>query len=61
MNLLSALHPPPQGGIRYFGNGTADGHGGHGPEHRAEMERIAEEIADRKIADILPQIQAAAL
>lgn len=40
---------------------TQDGHGGRAEQHRTEMERIAEEIADRKIAAILPQIQAAAL
>ena len=43
------------------GRGTQDGHGGRAEEHRAEMERIAEEIAERKIAAIVPQIQAAAL
>ena len=47
------------GGIGY--RRTQDGHGGRGPEHRREMEQIAEEIADRKIEAILPQIQAAAL
>ena len=40
---------------------TQDGHGGHGAEHRAEMEQIAERIADQKLAAIVPQIQAAAL
>ena len=40
---------------------TQDGHGGRAEEHRAEMERIAEEIADRKLAAIVPQIQATAL
>ena len=34
-----------------------DGHGGHGYEHRAEMEEIAERIAQQKIAEILPEIQ----
>ena len=43
------------------GRGTQDGHGGHGAEHRAEMEQIAERIADQKLAAILPQIQATAL
>lgn len=40
---------------------TQDGHGGHGAEHRAEMEQIAERIADQKLAAIVPQIQATAL
>ena len=37
-----------------------DGHGGHGPEHRREMEQIAEQIAQQKINDIIPEIQRAA-
>lgn len=40
---------------------TQDGHGGRAEEHRAEMRQIAEEIAEQKIATIIPQIQAAAL
>ena len=40
---------------------TQDGHGGRAAEHRAEMERIAERIAEQKLAAIVPQIQAAAL
>ena len=43
------------------GSGTQDGHGGRAAEHRAEMEQIAERIAEQKIAAIVPQIQAAAL
>ena len=39
---------------------TADGHGGHSAEHRAEMEQIAEQIAQRKIAEMIPEIQRAA-
>lgn len=39
---------------------TQDGHGGHSAEHRAEMEEIAERIAQQKIAEALPQIQRAA-
>ena len=35
------------------------GHGGHGAEHRAEMEAIAERIAQQKIAEALPDIQRA--
>ena len=38
-----------------------DGHGGHRAEHLAEMRQIAEQIADERIAAIVPQIQAAAL
>ena len=37
-----------------------DGHGGHSAEHRAEMEQIAEQIAQRKIAEMIPEIQHAA-
>lgn len=40
---------------------TQDGHGGRAAEHRAEMEQIAERIAEQKIAAIVPQIQATAL
>ena len=39
---------------------TQDGHGGHSAEHRAEMEEIAERIAQQKIAEALPEIQRAA-
>lgn len=41
--------------------GNQDGHGGRAAEHRAEMEQIAERIADQKLAAIVPQIQATAL
>ena len=47
------------GGFEY--HKPQDGHGGHAAEHRAEMEQIAERIADQKLAAILPQIQAVAL
>ena len=40
---------------------TQDGHGGHRTEHMAEMRQIAEEIAEQKLATIVPQIQATAL
>ena len=43
------------------GRGTQDGHGGRATEHRAEMEQIAERIAEQKIAAVVPQIQATAL
>lgn len=43
------------------GRGTQDGHGGRAAEHRAEFQAIAEEIAEQKLAAIIPQIQAAAL
>ena len=43
------------------GRGTQDGHGGRAEQHRAEMEQIAERIAEQKIAAIVPQIQAEAL
>ena len=43
------------------GRGTQDGHGGRAAEHRAEMRQIAEEIAEQKLATIVPQIYAAAL
>ena len=41
--------------------GMQDGHGGHRAEHLAEMRQIASEVADVKIAAIVPQIQTAAL
>ena len=44
-----------------IGVGTQDGHGGHSAEHWAEMRQIAEEIAEQKLAAIVPQIQATAL
>ena len=47
-----------KGGMEY--RRTQDGHGGHGAEHRAEMEAIAERIAQQKIAEALPDIQRAA-
>ena len=43
------------------GRGTQDGHGGKAAEHRAEFSRIAEEIAEKKIAIVITQIYAAAL
>ena len=43
------------------GRGTQDGHGGKSVEHRAEFRQIAEEIAEQKLAAIVPQIYAAAL
>ena len=57
----------PSSGYRIGNDGsleyhrTQDGHGGRAEEHRAEMRQIAEEIADQKIAAILPQIQVAAI
>lgn len=47
-----------KGGMEY--RRTQDGHGGHSAEHRAEMEAIAERIAQQKIAEALPEIQRAA-
>lgn len=47
-----------KGSIEY--RRTQDGHGGHGAEHRSEMEEIAERIAQQKIAEALPEIQHAA-
>ena len=44
-----------KGGMEYLR--TQDGHGGHGAEHRAEMEAIAERIAQQKVAEALPEIQ----
>ena len=40
---------------------TQDGHGGRAEEHRAEIRQIAKEIAEQKLAAIVPQIQAVAL
>lgn len=42
------------GGIGY--RRVQDGHGGHSAEHRAEMERIAQQ----KIMEMIPEIQKAA-
>ena len=39
---------------------TQDGHGGHGAAHRAEMEQIAAQIAQQKIAEAIPAIQQSA-
>ena len=46
------------GGIGY--RRAQDGHGGNADAHRAEMEHIAEQIAERKIAEMIPEIQRAA-
>lgn len=35
---------------------TQDGHGGRAEEHRAEMEEIANHIAEQKIKELVPQI-----
>lgn len=37
-----------------------DGHGGHAEEHRAEMEQVADAIVQKRIAEIVPEIQRAA-
>ena len=34
-----------------------DGHGGHSEEHRREMEQIADAIAQKRIAEIIPEIR----
>ena len=47
------------GGIGWRRN-PQDGHGGHGPEHRREMEEIAEAVLERRIAELIPEIQRAA-
>ena len=59
INPSSGYRIGKDGGLEY--HRTQDGHGGHGAEHRAEMEQIAERIADQKLAAIVPQIQATAL
>ena len=53
MSHLSSYHPSPNERIKYFGSGTQDGHGGRSAEHRAEMEQIAQ----KKIAEMIPEIQ----
>lgn len=60
MSHLSSYHPSPNERIRYFGSGTQDGHGGRATEHRAEMEQIAAQIAEKKIAELIPEIQRSA-
>ena len=54
-------YAPPSGNNLAAYRRTQDGHGGRSAEHRAEMEQIAERIAEQKLAAIVPQIQAAAL
>ena len=46
------------GGIGY--RRAQDGHGGNADAHREEMEQIAEQIVERKIAEMIPEIQRAA-
>lgn len=40
----------------YFPNGTMDGHGGRGSEHREEMRQIAAEVAEQQIKALVPQM-----
>ena len=47
------------GGFNYSRH-TQDGHGGRSAEHRAEMEQIAAQIAEKKIAEMIPEIQRSA-
>lgn len=47
------------GGIGWRRN-PWDGHGGHGAEHRQEMMQIAEQVASKKIAEAIPEIQKSA-
>ena len=42
------------------GRRSQDGHGGRSAEHRAEMEQIAAQIAEKKIAELIPDIQRSA-
>ena len=57
-NTEYSYHTNDKGGMEY--RRTQDGHGGHGAEHRAEMEQIAERIAQQKIMEMIPEIQKAA-
>lgn len=61
MNYIGGYQLRPNEKILYMADDTQDGHGGRAKEHRAEMQMIAAEIADQKIAAIVPQIQAVAL
>ena len=54
MNFQSSYHPLDNEGIRYFGSGTQDGHGGRSAEHREEMRQIAKEV----VQELAPQIAA---
>ena len=54
MNFQSSYHPSSSEGIRYFGSGTQDGHGGRSAEHREEMRQIAKEV----VQELAPQIAA---
>ena len=54
MSFTSSYHPSPNEGMRYFGSGTHDGHGGRGAEHREEMRQIAKEV----VQELAPLIAA---
>ena len=47
------------GGIGWRRN-PQDGHGGHSEMHHREMEQIAEAVLERRIAELIPEIQRAA-
>lgn len=57
-NPASNTHIADNGSIEY--RRTTDGHGGRAEEHRREMMQIAEQIAQQKIAEAVPEIQKAA-
>ena len=58
--------PTPSGTYSVDANGkwmwkrNPDSHGGHSYEHRMEMMAIAEEVVQKKLNEIVPEIQRAA-
>ena len=47
------------GGIGWRRNPQSS-HGGHGPEHYREMEEIAKAVLEKRISELIPDIQRAA-
>ena len=60
MSLYPSSYTGAQTGGNLCGRGSQDGHGGRAAEHRAEMEQIAAQIAEKKIAEMIPEIQRSA-
>lgn len=40
----------------FYSDGTNDGHGGHALLHFQQMKRIAEQVAEKKIYELVPEI-----
>lgn len=52
----TSYHPPEGTEIYWVRHKTQDGHGGNSLEHRQEMRNIAEEVAEQKIKELVPQM-----